>query len=393
MTTPGRRVLTLNAGSSSLKFALYEAGPRPRRLVGGGFTRIGRPGTLFTVAGEELSEDASHATAAAEHLAALFILLEWISDRYAGEEPVAIGHRVVHGGPRYAKPQRVTSAMLTELRRICPLDPEHMPAAIQLIEACRKRFPTVPQVACFDTAFHHDMPRVAQIVPIPRRYEARGVRRYGFHGLSYEFLLEKLAEGAAPQGKVILAHLGSGASLAAVRDGRSMDTSMGFTPTGGIPMGTRSGDLDPGLAGFLAGADGVDAVAFSRMATLESGLLGVSQTSSDMRDLLDQEARDPRAAEAAALFCYQIKKWIGSFAAALGGLDTVVFSGGVGENAPVVRARICAGLDFLGIELDDARNARNDGTISTGRVVVRVIRTDEESIIARAALEAEGVLA
>jgi acetate kinase len=243
-------------------------------------------------------------------------------------------------------------------------------------------------VACFDTAFHHALPRVAQLLPIPRRYEALGVRRYGFHGLSYAFLMEELARQAgaeAAQGRVILAHLGNGASLAAVREGKPVDTSMGFTPAAGVPMSTRSGDLDPGLVWYLARTEEMDAQQFNDMVNSRSGLLGISETSSDMRDLLQREAQDVRAAEAVALFCYQVRKWTGAFAAALGGLDTLVFSGGIGENAPIVRARICAGLEFLGIELDEKRNAANEGVISAaaGRVAVRVIRTDEELTIAR----------
>jgi acetate kinase len=242
-------------------------------------------------------------------------------------------------------------------------------------------------VACFDTAFHHDLPRVAQLLPIPRRYEAQGVRRYGFHGLSYAFLMGELARLAgreAAQGRVILAHLGNGASLAAVHRGKSMDTSMSFTPTAGVPMSTRSGDLDPGLVWYLARTEGLDAKRFNEMVNFQSGLLGVSETSSDMRDLLEHETQDVRAAEAVALFCYQVKKWIGAFAAALGGLDTLVFAGGIGENAPVVRARICDGLGFLGIVLEEKRNAGNEGVISaeTSRVPVRVIHTDEEWMIA-----------
>jgi acetate kinase len=243
-------------------------------------------------------------------------------------------------------------------------------------------------VACFDTAFHHDLPRVAQLLPIPRRYEAQGVRRYGFHGLSYAFLMGELARLAgtkAAQGRVILAHLGNGASLAAVYRGKSMDTSMSFTPTAGVPMSTRSGDLDPGLVWYLARTEHLDAKGFNEMVNFKSGLLGVSETSSDMRDLLEHETQDVRAAEAVALFCYQVKKWIGAFAAALGGLDTLVFAGGIGENAPVVRARICDGMGFLGIQLEERRNAANEGVISseTSRVPVRVIPTDEELMIAR----------
>ena len=250
--------------------------------------------------------------------------------------------------------------MIGELRRLSPFDPEHMPEDILLIEAFQRRFPALPQVACFDTAFHHDLPRVARMLPIPRRYEAQGVRRYGFHGLSYAFLMEELArlgDPAATAGRVILAHLGNGASLAAVRGGKPVDTSMSFTPTAGVPMSTRSGDLDPGLGWYLARTENMSAEQFNAMVNFKSGLLGISETSSDMRDLLQCEAKDVRAAEAVALFCYQVKKWIGAFAAALGGLDTLVFAGGIGENAATVRARICEGLGFLGIELDHARNA------------------------------------
>jgi acetate kinase len=284
--------------------------------------------------------------------------------------------------------------MLAELRRLKAFDPDHLPLEIELIEAFRKRHPRLPQVACFDTAFHRTMPRVAVLLPIPRRYEAAGVRRYGFHGLSYEFLMAELArlgDPAAKKGRVILAHLGNGASLAAVRDGNSIDTSMGFTPTAGLVMSSRSGDLDPGVVSYLARTERMSAARFQKMVTRESGLLGVSETSSDMRDLLDREAEDVRAAEAVALFCYQARKWIGAFTAALGGLDTLVFAGGIGENAPIVRERICDGLGFLGIELNGKRNAKNAPLISrrAGPVRVRVIRTDEELIIARSAARIE----
>jgi acetate kinase len=271
-----------------------------------------------------------------------------------------------------------------------------MPEEILLTEAFHRRFPDLPQVACFDTAFHHDMPRVAQLLPIPRRYQAQGVRRYGFHGLSYAFLIEELArvgDQAATTGRVILAHLGNGASLAAVRDGKSVDTSMCFTPTAGVPMSTRSGDLDPGLVWYLARTENMSAKQFNEMANFHSGLLGVSETSSDMRDLLDRETQDVRAAEAVALFCYQVKKWIGAYAAALGGLDTLVFAGGIGENAPPVRARICEGLGFLGIELEEKRNVANEGLISAAAspVAVRVIRTDEERMIAKTVCQVLGL--
>jgi acetate kinase len=286
--------------------------------------------------------------------------------------------------------------MVEELRRLSPFDPEHLPEEILLTEAFCRRFPDLPQVACFDTAFHHDLPRVAKLLPIPRRYEALGVRRYGFHGLSYAYLMEELSRVAgadAARGKVILAHLGNGASLAAVWEGKAVDTSMGFTPTAGVPMSTRSGDLDPGLVWYLARTEKMSDKQFNEMVNFQSGLLGISESSSDMRDLLGRAAEDVRAAEAVAIFCYQIKKCVGSFAAALGGLDTLIFSGGIGENAPPVLGEICAGLGFLGVEFDEKLNAANAEVISTGasRVAVRVMKTDEECMIAKTACRVLGI--
>ena len=380
-------ILTLNGGSSSIKFALFEAADSLPKIVAGGIERIGLPEATLRVTGLNQADNFLRGVTAPDHTVAVGALMDWIEERTGRDALTAVGHRVVQGGPKYSAPQRITAEMIEELRRLSPFDPEHLPEEILLAEAVHHRFSDLPQVACFDTAFHHDLPRVARLLPIPRRYEAQGVRRYGFHGLSYSFLMRELARLAgseAAQGRIILAHLGNGASLAAVREGKSIDTSMSFTPTGGVPMSTRSGDLDPGLFWYLARTDGLDAERFNEMVNFHSGLLGVSETSSDMRDLLDREAKDVRAAEAVALFCYQVKKWIGAFAAALGGLDTLVFAGGIGENARTVRARICDGLGFLGIELDEGRNATNEGVISAtaGPVVVRVIRTDEERMIA-----------
>jgi len=350
--------------------------------------RIGQPEAVLRVKGLEPGDNFSRRVAAPDHTAAAGVLMDWIQARSGHEALTAVGHRVVHGGPKYSEPARITSDMVEELDRLSAFDPEHLPEEILLTKEFHRRFPNLPQVACFDTAFHHNLPRVARLLPIPRRYEAKGVRRYGFHGLSYAFLMEELARLAgaeAAQGRVILAHLGNGASLAAVLGGKSQDTSMSFTPTAGVPMSTRSGDLDPGLIWYLARTEGLDDKRFNEMVNFQSGLLGVSETSSDMRDLLDREAGDVRAAEAVALFCYEVKKRIGAYAAALGGLEQLVFSGGIGENAPPVRARICGGLGFLGIEIDEKRNASNAGVISTaaGRVAVRVIPTDEEQMIAR----------
>ncbi len=388
MKSANPHILTVNGGSSSIKFALFEAGDALQRVMEGRIERIGLPEATLRVKGQNQADNFSRPVTAADHAAAVEVLMDWIEERGGRDALTAVGHRVVHGGPKYSQPQRITAEMVEELHRLSPFDPEHLPEEIQLTEAFHRRFPDLPQVACFDTAFHHDLPRVAQLLPIPRRFEAQGVRRYGFHGLSYAFLMEELARLAgseAAQGRVILAHLGNGASLAAVRDGKPMDTSMSFTPTAGVPMSTRSGNLDPGLLWYLARTAGLDAKRFNEMVNFQSGLLGVSETSSDMHDLLERETQDVRAAEAVALFCYQVKKYIGAYAAALDGLDTLIFAGGIGENAPAIRARICEGMGFLGIELEEKRNAANEGVISTAasRVPVRVIRTDEEFMIAK----------
>jgi acetate kinase len=384
-------VLTINGGSSSIRFALYDAADTSRTVLAGKIDRIGLSDTALTVDGERTT----HAVDAEQQNRIADYLLDWLSSHPQFDTIAAVGHRIVHG-MQHSRPERVTSDLLAELKRITPYDPEHLPRELALLEAVGRRLPEVPQVACFDTAFHRTMPRVATLVPIPRRYQAKGVQRYGFHGLSYTYLMAQLVrldEAAATRGRVILAHLGSGASLAAVRDGSCIDTSMGFTPTSGLVMSTRSGDLDPGVMGFLAATESMDAAAYEKMVTHESGLLGVSETSADIRDLLAREALDVRAAEAVALFCYQVKKWIGAFAAALGGVDVVVFAGGIGENAPQIRERICAGLEFLGIEMDGPSNARSAALISSAasRVSVRVIPTDEELVIADSTLELLGL--
>jgi acetate kinase len=380
-------VLTINGGSSSIRFAIFSAGPPARLALAGKVDRIGLRGTTLEAGGTALGRPLRRPLGAADHAAAVGRLLAWLEAQPLFGAVRAVGHRVVQGR-RHAAPARLTPRLLAELRRNTPFAPDHLPVEVALIEAIRRRHPRLAQVACFDTAFHRTMPRVARLVPIPRRFAAQGVERYGFHGLSYQFLtdeLRRIGDPAARKGRVILAHLGNGASLAAVRDGRSIDTTMGFTPASGLVMGTRSGDLDPGLLSFLARREGVTPAAFDRMVNHESGLLGVSGTSSDMRDLLAREARDPRAAAAVELFCYQAAKWIGSMAAALGGVDTVVFAGGIGENSPAVRRRICAGLRFLGVTVDPRRNSRGAAIISAPRVRVRVrvIHTDEELMIAR----------
>jgi len=381
------RILTINGGSSSIRFALYQVGEALERKLYGKIDRIGLSGTSLTFNDSAKNQQDSRSLAATNHKSAVNCLIDWLEEQNGFEAVRAVGHRVVHG-MKHTAPEWVTQEFLVELHRIKPYAPDHLPREIELIEAFRQRHPKLQQLICFDTAFHRDMPRVARLLPIPRRYEAKGVQRYGFHGLSYAYLMEELArldDPAATTGLVILAHLGNGASMAAVRDGKGIDTSMGFTPAAGVTMGTRSGDLDPGLVWYLAQTEQMSAEQFHHMVNHESGLLGVSETSSDLRDLLAREADDVRAAEAVALFCYQIKKCIGAYAAALGGLDTLVFAGGIGENASVIRARICEDLAFLGIELEEERNVANASVISAAasRVTVRVMRTDEELMIAR----------
>lgn len=348
-----RQILSVNGGSSSIKFALFDAGSL-QRVSDGDITRIGLSGATFREGAS------SRAVPVADYGAAIELLMQWAQRQNFS----AVGHRIVHGGPKYIQPEKISEEMVGQLRLFTPFDPEHLPEEIALVEAFFKKFPKVLQVACFDTAFHAAMPRLAQLLPIPRRYGEKGVRRYGFHGLSYAFLMGELERLGEAKGRVILAHLGSGASLVAVQDGKSIDTTMGFTPTGGVMMGSRSGDLDPGLVSYLAQVEGIDANKFREMVNFESGLLGVSGISSDVRDLLD--SKESSAEDAIALFCYQVKKTIGAFAALLGGVDTLVFSGGIGENCPSIRSRICEGLEFLGIAKK-----------------VRVIHTDEEQMIAK----------
>jgi acetate kinase len=389
-----KTVLALNGGSSSIKFALFHAGNLADRRLHGKIERIGVTGTALTadVAGEPESSTAQ--LPQGDFASAIQFLLDWLEQRQVLHSVVAVGHRVVHG-MQHTAPERITAAVLEELRAIVPYDPEHLPAEIHLMEKVLQRCPTLPQVACFDTAFHRLMPRVAKLLAIPRRYDGLGIQRYGFHGLSYSYLMQRLAElkdPAAHGGRVILAHLGNGASMAAVHNGIGVDTTMGFTPSAGLPMSSRSGDIDPGLLGFFGRHEHLTMAQVQRMLSHESGLLGISETSSDIRDLLEVESADIRAAEAVALFCRQARKHIGALATVLGGLDTLVFSAGIGENSAVIRERICTNLGFLGVQLDPARNAAHADVISApgSRVTVRVIRTDEELMIAQIASEVVG---
>ena len=380
-------VLTINGGSSSIKFALYRMNEPLTRILFGNIDRIGLPDSKLTFTNENENKIDTLIIKASNLRAAINVLIDWLEKKIDFSVLAGIGHRVVHG-MHHTSPEIITAELLDELHRMTPYDPDHLPAEIELMEVFRHRHPKLPQVACFDTAFHQTMPRVAKLLPIPRRFDEKGIQRYGFHGLSYSYLMEELARVAGPeaaQGRLILAHLGNGASLAAVKDGKSIDTSMGFTPASGIMMGSRPGDLDPGVAWYIIQSEHLTLRQFNHLINHESGLLGISETSSDMYDLLGLEKEDIRAAEAISLFCYQTRKWIGAFAAVLGGLDTLVFAGGIGENSPIVRSIICENLEFLGIELDEKRNKANAPIISTNtsKTVVRMIHTDEEWMIAK----------
>jgi acetate kinase len=387
-----RRILTINGGSSSIKFAVFSSDPVLSRVLAGQVDRIGLADTTLSAHDEAGRAVVAKKFPATDHAHAADHLIDWLRDQPIAGDFLAIGHRVVHGGIHLVEHQRITAEVLSELRRAQPLDPPHLPREIALIEAFEKHFPSVPQFACFDTAFHRDLPRVAQLLPIPRRYIDAGVRRFGFHGLSCQYLmeeLERLGGEHAARGRVILAHLGNGASMTAVFQRCSVDTSMSFTPAAGLVMSTRTGDLDPGLLLYLQREQKRSAEEMDAFVNKECGLLGISGTSSDMRDLLARREKDPRAADAINLFSHQAKKFIGAYSAAMGGIDTIIFAGGIGEHASPIRAEICEKLQFLGIQIDPERNERSDAIISSQRssVVVRVIKTDEEIIIAKIVLE------
>jgi acetate kinase len=382
-----KSILTLNSGSSSIKFAFYKIGESLERSLYGQVDELDHTGPSLTFQDPTKNDQQGRLHQNSSQSSSAAFLIDWLEQKNAFTAVSAIGHRVVHG-MNHHKPELVTPGLLKELHQMIPYDSVHLPREIELIETIRKRLPDLPQVVCFDTMFHQTIPPLARLLPLPRRYAAQGIRRYGFHGLSYAYLmeeLERLGDSAATTGRVILAHLGNGASMAAVSGGKCIDTSMGFSPTSGLMMGTRTGDLDPSIAPFLAQMEQMTPHQFDEIVNQQSGLLGVSEISSDMRELLARENTDVRAAEAVGLFCYQAKKWLGSFSAVLGGLDTLVFSGGIGENAPSIRSHICENLNFLGIEINEQRNSENAAVISadSSRLIIRVIHTDEAQMIAR----------
>jgi acetate kinase len=382
-----RRILTMNRGSATLKSALYEAVDREELLFSMTVDQAGSSGDRLKIADLRGAALLDSPVDPGDPDTALEVMFAWLGGHEFLSGLAAAGHRLVHGGSRYKEPQRITPEFLTEIERLVPLDPDHLPAAIRGIKFIAKKFPELPQVACFDTAFHSSLPKVARMYALPGNLYDQGILRYGFHGLSYEYVMGELQalEAQLASGRVIIAHLGNGASMVAVNEGKSIDTSMGFTPLEGLVMGTRSGDVDPGLLLYLLEQKKMSAKETSTMLNKESGLLGVSGTSGDMRNLLEKMQQDSRAGEAVELFCYRAKKYIGAYAAVLGGLDVLVFAGGIGERAPVVRKWICDGLDFLGVRLDALSNEANAALISSpaSAVQVRVIKTNEDLMIVR----------
>jgi acetate kinase len=390
-----KKILALNTGSSSIKFALYETGAAEALLFTGSLTRIGHKEGAFSVTDGQGSSLASESVAVPDHDAACALLFSWVLKQGEAYKPDAIGHRMVHGGPRYSSPQVVSPELIASLEELIPYAPEHLPQALKAVSQASKLFPGTLQVTCFDTSFHSSMPPVARFYPLPESIRSEGVQRYGFHGLSYEYLLGELERQGgreAARGKVVLAHLGHGASMAAVKEGRSIDTTMGFSPAGGLVMSTRTGDLDPGVILFLLQQDKMSAAQIKEMVNRQSGLLGISGISDEMQVLLSMERQNLKAREAVDMFCYRAKMCLGSYAAAMGGIDTLVFSGGIGEHASEIRSRICEGLDFLGIAVDASRNDVSSPVISPdgSAVTVRVIATNEELMIVR---QTQGILA
>jgi acetate kinase len=375
--TEGGVILCVNGGSSSLKVAAFGASSDDQKIAEASVDRIGTAESRLRF--KKDGQESARAIAAPDHRAALGVVLDVLHEAQVGD-PSAVGHRVVHGGDAHIEPERVDAALLESLRGLAELAPLHMPPAIAAIEAVSAKLPGVAQVACFDTAFHATLPEIARRLPIPDRFPE--VRRYGFHGLSYEYIVSTLGPRVPP--RLIVAHLGNGASLAAIQGGRSIDTTMGFTPSGGIPMGTRAGDLDPGALVYLARKYGMDAGALEHLVDKESGLLAMGGAS-DMKELLDRRETDPRARFAVDAFSHAVRKVIGAYAAALAGVDLLVFTGGIGEHAAAVRGEACRGLECLGIVLDAKKNEGHEDTISAeaSRCAVRVIPTDEDRVIAR----------
>jgi acetate kinase len=374
-------ILSLNGGSSSLKFAVYRlSGTAEERMFSGAVEAIGQPsGKAWLRGGDKTLQEETGKFP--DHTAAMKKIFAGLREQGV-EKLAAAGHRIVHGGPKFTAPQLIDAQLKQALKELIPFAPLHLPSQIAMIEAVEAHFPDLPQVACFDTAFHSRMPEEAQRFALPQRFWEQGIRRYGFHGLSYEYVIGKL--GGKLGRRAIIAHLGNGASMVALKDGLPMDTSMGMTPTGGFMMGTRSGDLDPGVLIHLL-KTGYSAEQLEELVDHEAGLLGVSGHTSDMKALLQKSQTDSAAHMAVKMFAYQVRKFIGAYAAVLNGLDTLVFTGGIGERAADVRGKICSGLGYLGVALETQANAQNADVISlpNSQCAVRVVQTDEDLMIVR----------
>ncbi|NOT75699.1 MAG: acetate/propionate family kinase [Cyclobacteriaceae bacterium] len=389
LKTKPATILCLNGGSSSIKFAVYAQDSLTVPLLQGAVKNIG-VNTRFEYSDNGADVHTNLHLKAENPELAIHFLIGWLARQSNVGEIIYIGHRIVQG-LEHTGPVRIDASLMGRLRLVESYAPDHLPREIRLIDACEKAFPSAQQIACFDTSFHQAMPQLARYLPLPERYYNKGVRRYGFHGISYEYLLQELndrEQSSVARHHVIMAHLGNGSSLVALKDGIPMDTTMSFTPTSGVMMGSRTGDLDPGLITYLLQNEGLTKEQFSHLVNHESGLKGISGISGDVLELLVHEKKSSQATLAIDLYCYHIRKAIGSLSAVLGGLDTIIFSGGIGENSPVIRRRICGGLQYLGIELDEERNIHNKDMISTRfrNVNVRVIRTNEELMIARSVL-------
>lgn len=376
-------IITVNVGSSSLKLNIYNAKLEP--FVNATASNINQNNAAISI--EDSSIIKTNQVELSSHVDAANYILDNVKDTLSLLNIVAIGHRIVHGGDIQSDIEKIDQSLLNKLKEFSLLDPEHFKASSSLINNFEYRYPKAIQIACYDSAFYKNMPKLAKLLPLPRKYEKLGVKRYGFHGLSYEFIkkyFQTKAGDKAVRGRVIMAHLGGGASLTALNNSEVVDTTMSLSPASGIPMSTRSGDLDPGIIHYLHLKTGMSIDDFNQMVHFESGLFGISEYSPDMELLIKESAQNDKAKDAVNYFCTSVKKTIGSLSAAIGGLDSLIFSGGIGENSTVIRSNICSGLEYLGINLDNSANAENSFLISSkeSRVGVHVIKTDEAKIIA-----------
>ena len=383
-----KRILTLNSGSSSLKFSLFECGEEERCVFSGNLSFIGSPSGLFVVKDSEEEVVAKREVTLPNHLTAIDVMMKWLENGAGHIEVDAVGHRIVHGGAAHTRPEPLSRDLIGELERLSPFAPSHQPRALETIRAAMDSFPQALHVGCFDTSFHRTMPEASRLLPLPYELFKRGVERFGFHGLSYEFVVSELERRHGTQlasSRLVIAHLGNGSSMAAVHRKKSVDTTMGFSPSGGLVMSTRSGDIDPGLVTYLCGEMGYTAEEFAECVNHKSGLLGISGLTSDMKTLLDEQDRHPGARRAVDVYCHTAAKFLASMSASLGGIDVVVFTGGIGENSPEIRWRITSRLNHLGVAVSERLNADNANEITSGKPAVRtfIIPTNEELMIAR----------